>query len=74
MALNIDSGRADWIRSTYITGDAEEVAAKLNQRAIDARVDYAKQSTRFDGMTLIPWDGDRTDILMENLTSPPATR
>lgn len=38
MALNIDSGRADWIKSTYITGDTEEISAKLDRRAIDARL------------------------------------
>jgi peptidyl-dipeptidase A len=48
MALNVDSGRADWVKSTYITGDTEEVAAKLDQRAIDAQVEYAKEATKFN--------------------------
>src|SRR5580693_8416971 len=52
LALNIDSGRADWIKSTYITDDTEDISAQLDQRAIDAQVAYAKQSTRFDGITL----------------------
>ena len=50
MALGIEAGRADWIKSTYIIDDSEIVAAKLNERAIQATVDYAKQSTRFDGL------------------------
>ena len=52
LALNIDSGRADWIKSTYIIDDTEEMAAKIDERAINAGVDYAKDSTRFDGLNL----------------------
>ena len=68
MALNIDSGRADWIKSTYITGDTEDISAKLDQRAIDAQVDYAKQSTRFDGVALDPVTARKIQILKLGLT------
>ena len=68
MALNIDSGRADWIKSTFITGDTEEISAKLDQRAIDAQVDYAKQATRFSGMTLDPVTARKIQILKLGLT------
>ena len=53
LALNVDSNRADWIKSTYITDDTEAIAARLDERAISAQVEYAKQATRFDG---IPFD------------------
>ncbi len=43
LALNVDAGRADWIKSTYITDDTEAVSALLDQKAIDATVDYAKK-------------------------------
>src|SRR5690349_16267810 len=52
LALNVESGRADWIKSNFITEDTETMAAKLDERTIAATVDYAKQSTRFDGLTL----------------------
>jgi len=68
MALNIDSGRADWIKSTYITYDTEDISAKLDQRAIDAQVDYAKQSTRFDGSSLDPVTARKIKILKTGLT------
>jgi peptidyl-dipeptidase A len=68
MALNIDSGHADWVKSTYITGDTEDVSAKLDQRAIDAQVDYAKQSTRFDGLALDPVTARKIQILKLGLT------
>src|SRR5947199_10627199 len=54
LILNVDAARADWIKSTYITDDSEAVAALLDERAIAANVDYAKQSTRFDGLKLDP--------------------
>src|SRR5438874_12684384 len=54
LVLGVDAARADWIKSTYITDDSETVASKLDERAISATVDYAKQSTRFDGLTLDP--------------------
>jgi peptidyl-dipeptidase A len=68
MALNIDSGRADWIKSTYITVDTEDISAKLDQRAIDAQVDYAKQSTRFDGLSLDPVTARKIKLLKLGLT------
>src|SRR5437763_17187251 len=52
LLLGVDSARADWIKSTYITDDSEAIAAKLDEKAIAATVDYAKQATRFDGLKL----------------------
>ena len=66
-SLAIDSNRADWIKSTYITDDSEAVAAKLDQRTIDAQVDYAKQSTRFDGLTLDPVTARKIKLLKTSL-------
>ena len=54
LALGIDAGRADWIRSTYIIDDAEILAAKMNEKAIAATVAFAKEATRFDGLQLDP--------------------
>ena len=66
-ALGVDSNRADWIKSTYITDDTEAVSAKLDQRTIDAQVDYAKQSTRFDGLTLDPVTARKIKLLKTSL-------
>jgi peptidyl-dipeptidase A len=52
LLLTVESSRTDWIRSTYITGDTELVSAKANERTINATVDYAKKSTRYDGLNL----------------------
>ncbi len=50
LRLWIDAGRADWVKSTYITDDTEILAAQANEKAISAGVRYAKQATRFDGV------------------------
>src|SRR5450756_2100539 len=52
LALLVESGRADWVKSTYITDDTETLAAAANQRLIDLNVKFAKQATRFDGVEL----------------------
>jgi len=68
LALGVEAGRADWIKSTYIIDDSEIVAAKLNERAISATVDYAKQSTRFDGLSLDPVTARQLKLLKLSLT------
>src|SRR5579875_1120689 len=68
LQLNIDSSRADWIKDTYITEDTELLAAKLDQRAIDAAVAYAKQAARFDGLKLDPVTARKLKLLKLSLT------
>src|SRR5437016_1265021 len=68
LALGVDSSRADWIKSTYITDDTEAIAAKLDERAIAAAVDYAKKSTRFDGLKLDPVTERKIKLLKLSLT------
>ncbi len=48
LALAVESNRADWVRSTYITYDTEILAAKRDERSIAATMELAKQATRFD--------------------------
>jgi peptidyl-dipeptidase A len=50
LRLWIDQGRADWIKSTFITDDSEILAAKFADRSISAAVGYAKQAARFDAV------------------------
>ena len=68
LALNIESGRADWIKSTYITDDTEANAAKLDERAINAQVEYAHQATRFDGLKLDAATARKLTLLKTSLT------
>jgi len=66
--LSTYSGRADWIRSTYITGDTEIVAARADERAIAAAVAFAKRAKRFDGLTLPPALARKLKLLKLSLT------
>jgi peptidyl-dipeptidase A len=68
LALNIDSGRADWIKSTYITDDTEDIAAQIDERAINAGVEFAKQATRFDGLSLDAPTARKLKLLKLSLT------
>ena len=68
LILGVDSAHADWVKSTYITGDTETLAAKLDERAIAATVEYAKQSTRFDGLELDAVTARKIKLLKLSLT------
>jgi len=68
LLLSVDSAKADWIKSTYITDDSEALAAKLDERTIAAAVQYAKQSTRFDGLKLDPVTARKIKLLKLSLT------
>src|SRR5437868_5254459 len=50
--MSVDASRTDWVKEPYITDDSEAVAAKVDERAINATVDLVKQSKRFDGLQL----------------------
>jgi peptidyl-dipeptidase A len=68
LKLWIDSSRADWVKSTYITDDTEILAAQANEKAISAGVAYAKQATRFDGLKLPEETARKLKLLKRNLT------
>jgi len=68
LVMGVEQSRADWIQNTYITDDTEAVAAKADERVINATVDYAKQSTRFDGLNLDPVTARKIKLLKLSLT------
>jgi peptidyl-dipeptidase A len=68
LKLWIDSSRADWVKSTYITDDTEIMAAQANERSITAGVEYAKQATRFDGVKIDPETARKLKLLKLSLT------
>jgi len=70
MELSIKSGRADWVRSTYITDDTEKISADANRDLIAATTEFAEQAKRFDGVDL-PADLQRKlKLLKLSLTLP----
>jgi len=54
LELTTESNRAEWVKSTYITDDTEILAAHADRQMIDTNVQYAKQATRFDHLSLPP--------------------
>lgn len=64
LTLSIEAQRAEWVKSTFITDDTEQLAARANQRLIEANVAFAKQAVRFDGQEL-PGDLRRKLMLLK---------
>ena len=69
MNLWIHAGRTDWVKSTYITGDTETLAAEANERAIGANVSLAKEASRFDGLQLPDELARKFNLLKLSLTT-----
>jgi peptidyl-dipeptidase A len=68
LTLTIDSNRADWVKSTFITYDSEILAAKADENSIAATVDFAKKATRFDHLKMPTELARRFELLKLSLT------
>ncbi len=68
LKLNIDSSRADWVRSTYITGDTEILAAQADEQLIQATVELVHQAQRFSRLKLPPELARKFALLRNSLT------
>jgi len=70
MRLANEAGQAQWVQSNFITGDTEAIAARANEKFIQAGVRYAKEAARFNGV-VVPEDVDRKlNLLKVALTLP----
>ena len=52
LALTVESDRASWVQSNFITDDTEALAATAGERRAVAAAALAKEATRFDGLAL----------------------
>src|SRR5712691_7391000 len=52
LKLGVEQNQAGWVQQTYITDDTDAVAARANQRYIDAVASFVKDATRFDKLDL----------------------
>ena len=68
LALNIESSRAGWVKSTFITYDTEILAAKADEASITATVELAKKATRFSSVHMPPELARRFELLKLSLT------
>ncbi len=65
LTLAVEAGRADWVKDNFITSDTEAIAARADERAINAGVGFAKRAAEFQGVPL-PEDMARQMKLLRN--------
>jgi len=68
--LSIKAGRADWVKSTFITDDTEAMAAQANDDLIAATTELAEQARRYEGADLSPEAKRKLKLLKLSLTLP----
>ena len=68
--LNIKAGRADWVKSTFITDDTELMAAEANENLIAATTELAEQSRKYENVDLSPEAKRKLKLLKLSLTLP----
>ena len=52
LKLGVEAGQAGWVQQNFITDDTDALAARANQRYIDAIARFVKDATRFDKVDL----------------------
>lgn len=68
LELSVEDGRADWVKSTFITYDTEILAAKADEDQIAATMALAKESTRFKDLKMPPEMAREFKLLRLSLT------
>src|SRR6185295_8748903 len=68
--LNIKAGRADWVKSTFITDDTETLAAEANENLIAATTELAEQARKYENADLSPEAKRKLKLLKLSLTLP----
>ncbi len=65
--LNVDSARADWVGSNFITDDTEAIAAYFGELQLDASGKAALAARRFNGLKLPEADARKLKLLQLSL-------
>ena len=68
LQLSVEAGRADWVKLNFITEDTELLAAKADERLINAAVELAKESVGFDKLPLPETLARKMRLLKNGLT------
>ena len=50
--LSVEANQAGWVQQNFITDDTEALEARVNQRYTDAVARFAKESARFDKVSV----------------------
>ena len=70
LELNIQAGRADWVKSTFVTDDTELLAAEANENLIATTTELAERARKFDNVDLAPEAKRKLKLLKLALTLP----
>ncbi|HEX7334921.1 MAG TPA: M2 family metallopeptidase [Pyrinomonadaceae bacterium] len=70
LELNIKAGRADWVKSTFITDDTEAIAADANETLIGVTTELAEQARQYENADLSPESKRKLKLLKLLLTLP----
>jgi len=68
--LSIKAGRADWVKSTFVTDDTESIAAAANENLIGATTELAEEARRYEALDLSPDLKRKLKLLKLSLTLP----
>jgi len=68
LTLTVDSSRADWVKSTFITEDTEILAAQADEKQISAAVKLVKEAQRFRTLQLPQELARKFELLRNSLT------
>jgi len=68
LTLTVDSARADWVKSTFITEDTEILAAQADEKQIAAAVKLVKEAQRFRSLQLPSDLARKFELLRNSLT------
>lgn len=68
LPLAVEAGRAEWVKANFITDDTEALAARDDERAINAQVRFAKRAAEFRDTALPPEMARKMTILRNSLT------
>ena len=69
LELWIAAGRADWVRSTYITGETNALAAAANAELMAATTELSAAAARFDSPDLPPDLARKLNLLKTSLSA-----
>jgi peptidyl-dipeptidase A len=70
LKLSSEAGQAQWLQATYINQDSEAVAARANQRLLDAAVKYAKEAAKYNGAAVPEDVARKLKLLKVSMTLP----
>ncbi|HXI12645.1 MAG TPA: M2 family metallopeptidase [Thermoanaerobaculia bacterium] len=68
--LNVETNRADWIQSNFITYDTQLISAAANEKRTNAGVELAKKAARFDRLDLSFDVRRKLNLIKLALTTP----